>query len=83
VGLKLTIRLWFASEYELEPPKRIDDDDDDDNGDGSDFECGLPRRGPVTLDVLQRLIIIYSFKSRSRVFHLYGDVTIAGEGLQN
>jgi hypothetical protein len=28
-------------------------------------------------------LIIYSFTSRSRVFHLYGDVTIAGEGLQN
>jgi hypothetical protein len=23
------------------------------------------------------------FTSRSRIFHLYGDVTIAGEGLQN
>ena len=29
------------------------------------------------------LIIIYSFTSRSRIFHLFGDVTIAGEGLQN
>jgi hypothetical protein len=28
-------------------------------------------------------LIIYSFTSRSRVFHLYGDVTIAGERLQN
>jgi hypothetical protein len=28
-------------------------------------------------------LIIYSFTSRSRIFHLYGDVTIAGEGLQN
>jgi hypothetical protein len=27
--------------------------------------------------------IIYGFTSRSRIFHLYGDVTIAGEGLQN
>jgi hypothetical protein len=27
--------------------------------------------------------IIYRFTSRSRIFHLYGDVTIAGEGLQN
>jgi hypothetical protein len=25
----------------------------------------------------------YGFMSRSRIFHLYGDVTIAGEGLQN
>jgi hypothetical protein len=28
-------------------------------------------------------MITYSFTSRSRIFHLYGDVTIAGEGLQN
>ena len=28
-------------------------------------------------------LIIYGFTSRSRVFHLYGDITIAGEGLQN
>jgi hypothetical protein len=28
-------------------------------------------------------IIIFGFMSRSRIFHLYGDVTIAGEGLQN
>jgi hypothetical protein len=28
-------------------------------------------------------LIIYGFTSRSRVFHLYGDVTITGEGLQN
>ena len=27
-------------------------------------------------------MIIYGFTSRSRIFHLYGDVTIAGEGLQ-
>jgi hypothetical protein len=27
-------------------------------------------------------LIIYSFTSRSRIFHWYGDVTIAGEGLQ-
>jgi hypothetical protein len=26
---------------------------------------------------------IYCFTSRSRIFHLYGDVTITGEGLQN
>jgi hypothetical protein len=29
------------------------------------------------------IMIIYSFTSRSRIFHVYGDVTIAGEGLQN
>jgi hypothetical protein len=28
-------------------------------------------------------LIIYGFTSRSRIFLLYGDVTIAGEGLQN
>jgi hypothetical protein len=28
-------------------------------------------------------LIIDGFTSRSRIFHLYGDVTIAGEGLQN
>jgi hypothetical protein len=29
------------------------------------------------------LSIIYGFMSRSRIFHLYGDVTITGEGLQS
>jgi hypothetical protein len=28
-------------------------------------------------------LIIYGFTSRSRIFHLYGDVTITCEGLQN
>jgi hypothetical protein len=28
-------------------------------------------------------LIIYGFTSHSRIFHLYGDFTIAGEGLQN
>jgi hypothetical protein len=28
-------------------------------------------------------LIIYGFTSRSIIFHLYGNVTIAGEGLQN
>jgi hypothetical protein len=28
-------------------------------------------------------LIIYCFTSRSKIFHLYGDITIAGEGLQN
>jgi hypothetical protein len=28
-------------------------------------------------------LIDYGFTSRSRIFHLYGEVTIAGEGLQN
>jgi hypothetical protein len=28
-------------------------------------------------------MIIYCFMSRSRIFHLYGNITITGEGLQN
>jgi hypothetical protein len=28
-------------------------------------------------------LIIYGFTFRSRIFHLHGDVTITGEGLQN
>jgi hypothetical protein len=28
-------------------------------------------------------LTVYGFTSRSRIFHLYGDVTITGEGLQN
>jgi hypothetical protein len=28
-------------------------------------------------------LIVYSFTSCSRIFHLYGDVTMTGEGLQN
>jgi hypothetical protein len=28
-------------------------------------------------------LVIYGFTSRSRIFHLYGDATIAGEGLYN
>jgi hypothetical protein len=32
---------------------------------------------------IQKLMIIYGFTSRSRFFHVYGDVTIVGEGLQN
>jgi hypothetical protein len=28
-------------------------------------------------------LIIYHFTSRSRIFHLYGDVTITGKRLQN
>jgi hypothetical protein len=27
-------------------------------------------------------LVVYGFTSHSRIFHLYGDVTIAGEGLQ-
>jgi hypothetical protein len=33
--------------------------------------------------ILTHDLVIYGFTSRSRIFHLYEDVTIAGEGLQN
>ena len=35
--------------------------------------------------ILERLICLFvcCFTSRSRIFHLYGDITITGEGLQN
>jgi hypothetical protein len=33
--------------------------------------------------ILQYRLIIYGCTSRSRIFHLYGNFTIAGEGLQN
>jgi hypothetical protein len=35
------------------------------------------------LPEIDYLLIIYCFMSHSRIFHLYGDVTITGEGLQN
>jgi hypothetical protein len=35
------------------------------------------------IDWLIDWLIIYGFRSRLWIFHLYGDVTIAGEGLQN
>jgi hypothetical protein len=31
----------------------------------------------------KRRLIIYGLTFRSKIFHLYGEVTIAGEGLQN
>jgi hypothetical protein len=37
----------------------------------------------VSFDRLIDWLIVYGFTSLSRIFHLYGDVTIAGEGLQN
>ena len=36
-----------------------------------------------TIYISEDWLIIYCFTSRSRIFHLYGDVTITGEGLQN
>jgi hypothetical protein len=37
---------------------------------------------PYTEHILIHLLIIYGFTSHTRIFHLYEDVTIAGEGLQ-
>jgi hypothetical protein len=56
---------------------------------GNGFTSQIP--GPIMhagisrtpLDWLIDWLITYGFTSRSRIFHLYGDVTIAGEGLQN
>jgi hypothetical protein len=42
---------------------------------------GTSRTSAHNLEI-ERLII-YGSTSRSRIFHLNGDVTIAGEGLQN
>jgi hypothetical protein len=43
------------------------------------FRNRVPRNGSKFSDWL----IIYCFTSRSRIFHLYGDITITGERLQN
>jgi hypothetical protein len=37
----------------------------------------------MTLVLAPMLLVIYCFTSRSRIFRLYGDVTITGEVLQN
>jgi hypothetical protein len=39
----------------------------------------------IVLFLVSRIgwLVVYCFTSRSRIFHLYGDVTITGEGLQN
>jgi hypothetical protein len=44
-------------------------------------DCKFPRVS--TAQWLSASALIYCFTSRSRIFHLYGDVTITGEGLQN
>jgi hypothetical protein len=52
---------------------------------GNMSQC-MPERGEGFCKILLALWatwFIYGFTSRSRIFHLYGDVTIAGEGLQN
>jgi hypothetical protein len=40
-------------------------------------------RLPVVKASMVGWLVVYGFTSRSRIFHLYGDVTIAGEGPQN
>jgi hypothetical protein len=47
------------------------------------FCFGYERVILTELWLLDLIMIIYYFTSRSRIFHLYGDVTITGEGLQN
>jgi hypothetical protein len=50
---------------------------------GSQFiRSHLTKRNPCSTVGFDWLII-YGFTSRLRIFHLYGDVTIAGERLQN
>jgi hypothetical protein len=44
------------------------------------YILSLPKRKE---EVLNFWLIIYSLTSRSRIFHLYEDITIASEGLQN
>jgi hypothetical protein len=48
----------------------------------SSYDQSLNRGRLLTHELIDWLII-YGFTHRSRIFHLYGDVTIAGEGLQN
>jgi hypothetical protein len=43
------------------------------------FESWL-QENPKTTTTTESCLIIYCFTSRSRIFHLYGDVTITGEG---
>jgi hypothetical protein len=50
------------------------------------FLCMLIRNGIFFSSIGPRVIdwwIIYGFTSHSRIFHLYGDVNITDEGLQN
>jgi hypothetical protein len=54
----------------------------DSTASGHGLFSSSPQR-PPWLDWLIDWLIVYGFTSRSRIFHLYGDVTIAGEGLQN
>jgi hypothetical protein len=56
----------------------------------SDPENPLPDRYQIKftgalwgVNFQPHIIWLIDFTSRSRIFHLYGDVTIAGEGLQN
>jgi hypothetical protein len=51
------------------------------------FDCsnsmGILSYDQKNIDWLINWLIDYCFTSRSRIFHLYGDVTIASWGLQN
>jgi hypothetical protein len=53
------------------------------------FEINTPGRSKCNFKILYMdffydwFIAFYCFTSRSKIFHLYGDVTIAGEGLHN
>jgi hypothetical protein len=51
---------------------------------GRFFECDRKNRGLASQQVWHYKIYLklYGFTSRSRLFHLCGDVTIAGEGLK-
>jgi hypothetical protein len=40
-------------------------------------------RSPKLYEIMIDWLIIYGFTSRWRIIHSYGEVTIAGEGLQN
>jgi hypothetical protein len=59
-----------------------------DHSDDSVYHCSLDHPDDSVYDCsldyhYNSVYIVYCFTSRSRIFHLYGDVTIAGEGLQN
>jgi hypothetical protein len=47
------------------------------------LSCLLRMTGSSTTVGNVDWLIIYGFTSRSRIFHFYGNLTIAGEGLQN
>jgi hypothetical protein len=52
-------------------------------GNKQDFVLSLKENKVINTISLSMTQLIICFTSRSRIFHLYGDVTITGEGLQN